>query len=186
MATTVPRAPSPVESLTGRIQALANDERLILESLLARLEFGQRQYGPWIVDDGRDYPAEAYEEVLDGMHYCAAELVRQRRLSQCRRRLVYVCHPFADDPPGNVERVRNICRHLVAEGVLPIAPHLYLPAFIDEATERELALSLCLELVDVCDELRVFGANVTRGMNREIERATQRGIPVHFEPRDVS
>jgi hypothetical protein len=177
----VPPTPSPAEVLTRRILALANDECLILESLLARLELGQHQYGPWILDDGRDYPAEAYEEVLDGMHYCAAEIVRQRRLSRARRRRVYVCHPFADDPALNVDRVREICRRLVAEGVLPIAVHLYLPAFVDETTEREVALGLCCELLELCDEVRVFGAELTSGMGREIDHAKQRGIPIHFE-----
>jgi hypothetical protein len=179
----VPSTPSSAESITQRILALAEDERLILESLLVRLELGQRQYGPWILDDGRDYPAEAYEEALDGMHYCAAEIVRQRRLAQSRRRRVYVCHAYADDPPRNVERVRGICRRLVAKDLLPIAPHLYLPAFVDEATERETALALCIELLDACDELRVFGATLTTGMGREIDHAKQRRIPIHFEPR---
>jgi hypothetical protein len=186
MSPTIPSVSADVPTLAARIEGLGGDERLILDMLLARLEFGRHQYGPWIVDDGRDYPAEAYEEVLDGMHYCAAEIVRRRRLAESRRRRIYVCHPYANDPPRNVERVRGICRQLVAEGYLPIAPHLYLPAFIDEATERELALSLCLELVDLCDEVRVFGTNLTIGMGREIQYAKQRGIPVQYDRRSVS
>ncbi len=120
------------------------------------------------------------------MNYCAAEIVRRRRLAESRRRRIYVCHPYANDPPRNVERVRGICRQLVAVGYLPIAPHLYLPAFIDEATERELALSLCLELVDLSDELRVFGTDLTIGMGREIQHAKQRGIPIQYDRRGVS
>ena len=51
---------------------------------------------------------------------------------------------------------------------------------VDEATERELAVTLCLELVAVCDELRVYGRTVTGGMRREIDRAEALGIPVRF------
>jgi len=167
--------------LGGRVTALAADEREICEALLSRLERGRKQYGPWRVDDGRDYPSEAYEEVLDGLHYVAADLVRRRRAEGARRRRVYVCHPFADDPAGNIERVRVISRQLVALGVMPVAPHLYLPQLLDEATERGQALALCLELLATCDEVRVFGGRVTAGMRREVEHAKRRGIPVRFE-----
>lgn len=167
-------------ALADRVASLGCDERQILESLLGRLEVGRDTYGPWNVRDGRDYPAEAFEEIIDGLHYCAAELVRRRHLATGRRRRIYVCHPYANDPAGNAVLVRGICRALVAEGRLPIAPHLYLPAFLDEATERELALELCLELVDLCDEVRAYGAVITPGMGREIAYARQRGIPVRF------
>jgi DNA polymerase-3 subunit epsilon len=161
-----------------RVQRLGDDEQEILGVLLSRLELGRRQYGPWSVHDGRDYPAEAYEEVLDGLHYCAAELVRRRHLARTRKRRVYVCHPYASDPVANVERVRAIARELADLDLMPVAPHLYIPAFVDEATERERALKLCLELVDTCDELWVFGDFVSPGMQREIAFARSRGIPV--------
>ena len=97
-----------------------------------------------------------------------------------RMKRVYICHPFAGDPGENARKVRVICRSLVESGDLPIAPHLYLPAFLDEKTERDLALVLCLELIAVCDELRVYGGTVTAGMRREIDRAEALGIPVRF------
>lgn len=55
---------------------LAPDEREIIELLHRRLDDGRRQYGPWQVDDGRNNPREALAEVVDALHYCAAELVR--------------------------------------------------------------------------------------------------------------
>jgi hypothetical protein len=98
---------------------------------------------------------------------------------------IYVCHPFADDPVGNAERVLVICRALVGEGHLPIAPHLYLPRFIDEVTERDVALRLCVELVACCDALWLYGTRITPGMEREIAAAHERGIPVvnRLQPR---
>jgi hypothetical protein len=65
--------------LARRIESLPADERAIVELLLDRLEAGLQCYGPWHVDDGRDYRAEVLAEVLDGLHYCAAELVRLGR-----------------------------------------------------------------------------------------------------------
>jgi hypothetical protein len=169
--------------LLARIRSLVADERSLVEAIVARLDAGRQDYGPWRTDDGRDYPREALAEVLDALNYCAAELVRLRRgrkAAGMRTRRVYVCHPFADDPEANAERVRGICRALTESGFLPIAPHLYLPQFLDEETERDRALSLCLELVGACDEVRVYGGRVTSGMRREIERAEAMSIPVRF------
>ncbi|MDY0004494.1 MAG: hypothetical protein RBU30_24575 [Polyangia bacterium] len=67
--------------LAERIGRLQGDEQQILEVILDRLEQGQDDYGPWQVEDGRDYGEEAFTEVIDGLHYCAAGLVRLRRRS---------------------------------------------------------------------------------------------------------
>ena len=61
-----------------------------------------------------------------------------------------------------------------------IAPHLYLPQLVDEASRREQALALCLELLGTCDEVRVFGDLVTEGMERELREAKRLGLPAHF------
>jgi hypothetical protein len=70
---------SSSEALADRIAVLPEDERAIVEVLLERMVGGRRQYGVWNVDDGRDYPAETLDEVIDALHYCAAALVRLRR-----------------------------------------------------------------------------------------------------------
>ncbi len=115
----------------------------------------------------------------------ARRLARRMRAGSPAGRLkrVYVCHPYSDDPTGNTERVRKVSRRLVSEGVLPLAPHLYLPQLVDEATQRERALALCLELLDTCDEVRVFGGRISDGMERELQHASRCGIPVVFEGR---
>lgn len=92
-------------------------------------------------------------------------------------RVVFVSHPFALDPDGNRRRVAAIARRLVLEKQLPLAPQIYLPVFLDEATERELALRLCLRCVALSDEVRSYG-EPTAGMRLEIAEARRLGIPV--------
>ena len=167
--------------LDAMVTGLQDDERAIAFTVLSRLNQGRKNYGSWKIDDGRDYPVEALAEVVDALHYCAAELIRLKRSrprTQERLKRIYVCHPFADNPEVNASRVQDICRDLVESDFLPIAPQIYLPAFIDELTERELAIALCLELVAVCDELWVYSGMITAGMRREIDRAKALGIPV--------
>ena len=95
-------------------------------------------------------------------------------------RTVYICHPYRGDPVGNRLRVAAHCRRLAHDGVLPLAPQLMLPAFLDERAERELAMGLCLRMVRLADEVLVCGAP-TEGMQREIAEATRRGIRVRHE-----
>lgn len=164
-------------------RTLVADEQAILRTQLRRLHAGRTGYGPWDTSDGRSYPREALFEVLDALNYCAAELVRLDRAERhggMRTRRVYVCHPYADDPAGNAARVQVVCRALADAGYVPVAPQLFLPQFLDEATERETAIRLCLELVAACDELRVYGGRISAGMRREIERAEALGIPVRI------
>jgi Domain of unknown function (DUF4406) len=93
-------------------------------------------------------------------------------------KVLYICHPFRGDPTGNAERVRRIAEGLKHDYAV-IAPHLMLPHFIDETTERPLALAHCLRLVAAADEVRVYG-EVTAGMQLEIAEARRLGIPVVF------
>jgi len=93
--------------------------------------------------------------------------------------LVYVAHPFAGDVDGNTRRVEAICRRLVAGGVLPVAPQIYLPAFVDERHDRERALRLCMRLLEACDEVHVFDERgVTDGMLRELAHARRHRVPI--------
>ncbi|MBD3292165.1 MAG: hypothetical protein GF393_04520 [Armatimonadia bacterium] len=61
-----------------RVSRLAPFERAIMRLLLTRLEAGRAEYGPWVVDDDRDYHTEALEEVVDALHYVAALMLRAR------------------------------------------------------------------------------------------------------------
>ncbi len=93
--------------------------------------------------------------------------------------MIYVCHPYRSDPTGNRRRVARICRPLVRSGHLPLAPQVYLPAFLDEPTERALAMRLCLRLVSLAEEVRVYG-EPSEGMRLEIAEAERLGIPVVY------
>ena len=96
-------------------------------------------------------------------------------------KIVYVSHPLACNPARNVKRVRRIVQEIAAARDLPIAPHLYLTQFLSEESGRDLAIEMCLRLVGLADELRVYG-EPSHGMQLEIAEATVRGIPiVHVE-----
>jgi hypothetical protein len=93
---------------------------------------------------------------------------------------VFICSPFAGDTKGNVRKALQYCRFALGQGKLPIAPHCYFPRFMDDdhPAERELGLSFGLRLLNECRELWVFGSYISAGMERELQAAKRRGIPI--------
>ena len=95
-------------------------------------------------------------------------------------KLIYVCSPYRGDIETNTKNAREYCRRIVAEGNIPIAPHLLFPQFMDDNidAERERAMEMNLEIMCHSDEVRVFGDQISIGMWQEMKAAEELGIPV--------
>ena len=96
------------------------------------------------------------------------------------RPIVYVCSPYAGDVEGNILRARRCCRYAADQGCIPLAPHLLLPQFLDEKTERDLALFMGIVLLSKCAELWIFGEDISPGMELEIRQARKKGKPIKY------
>lgn len=94
------------------------------------------------------------------------------------RPLVYICSPFSGDVEANTENARRYSRFAVDSGAIPIAPHLLLPQYMNEDTERDLAMLMDKVLLDKCQQIWVFGSKITTGMAVEIRRASKRRIKI--------
>ena len=99
------------------------------------------------------------------------------------RKFVYICSPLSGDVEKNTEKAREYCRDamLLFPEVVPIAPHIYFPQFLDETDpiERSLGMEAGIALLEFCEEIWVFGvANPTAGMRQEIEYAKLHGLPI--------
>ena len=92
--------------------------------------------------------------------------------------IVYICSPYSGNIARNTELARRYSRFAVERGCVPITPHLWLPSFLSEETERELAIAIDLRLVSVCQELWVCGDVISTGKRREIDHAKAIGMPI--------
>lgn len=103
------------------------------------------------------------------------------------RPIVFICSPYADDPLNNERRAIRYCRFAVRRGCIPIAPHIYFTRFLDERNpaDRELGLFMGQVMLTKCMELWAFGDRITPGMEREIAKAEERGMPVHYFTEDM-
>ena len=100
--------------------------------------------------------------------------------------IVYIYSPYSGNVMHNTEMACRYSRFAVDEGYVPITPHLYMPLFISEETERDLAIGIDLRLMDVCSELWVCGDKISDGMRREMAYAAEIVIPIqHVKEEDI-
>lgn len=93
---------------------------------------------------------------------------------------VFICSPYRGDTEGNVEKAGEYCRQAIGEGYLPIAPHLYFTQFLndDDKKERNQGIMAGLEMLEMCDEVWVYGTAISEGMAREIAYSKLIGKPI--------
>ena len=96
------------------------------------------------------------------------------------RPIVYICSPFSGDVEGNTLKARKFSRFAVDMGAIPLAPHLLLPQYMNEKTERDLAMQMDMIFLAHCLEIWVFGSFISNGMEAEITRAKQKGIKIRY------
>ena len=99
------------------------------------------------------------------------------------KKLVYICSPCRGDYEKNISDARYICQIVMNHypDVIPIAPHIYFTQFMDDTNpdERLRGMEAALTLLDMCDEIWVYGINnPSEGMRAEIEYAQKNGIKI--------
>lgn len=100
------------------------------------------------------------------------------------RPIVYICSAFSGDVEGNTMKARAYSRFAVDQGMIPIAPHLLLPQFMKEETERDLAMFMDIAILSKCKELWVFGIP-TAGMQKEIDYAKHKQMTIKYFDEDM-
>ena len=101
-------------------------------------------------------------------------------------KLIYICSPFRSDNKAeqyaNVRAAQKYCREAYKQNCIPVAPHLYLPQFLDDDTpaERDLALRIGLRLINYCSEVWVHGDRISEGMRGEIDYASSTGKKIIY------
>ncbi len=72
-----PESPQDTDPITRYLGDLGSEEKAIVRLLVERIAQGQKRYGKIkIKTDKRDFLTEATEEVLDGLFYLSAALIR--------------------------------------------------------------------------------------------------------------
>ena len=94
---------------------------------------------------------------------------------------VYICAPLGGDVEGNLERVKRYTRYALMCGTAPVVPHFYALCLDDDnQKEREIGLAAGLGMLWFCDELWVFGQNITEGLKQELQFCKHLNIKTRY------
>ena len=97
---------------------------------------------------------------------------------------VYICSPYSGDVEANVKLAREFSAYALGFNVMPIAPHLLFPQFMDDKvpSEREKAMNFNRQIFDRCSELWVLlgERGISRGMEVEIGWAEREGKAIRY------
>lgn len=99
------------------------------------------------------------------------------------RPLVYICSPYRGDTEKNTEKARKYSRFAVESKAIPMTPHLLYPQFMDDSNPEERYLATHIinyVLIGKCQEVWVFGEDISEGMGREIALAEKRRMKIRY------
>ena len=83
---------------------------------------------------------------------------------------VYICAPLSGDIEENLCNVRRYVQYALLCGTAPVVPHFYAECLDDsKPNEREIGIAAGLSLFWFCDEMWIFGDEITEGMTTEIQ-----------------
>ncbi len=93
---------------------------------------------------------------------------------------VYICFPWKDgDNEGNLENLKKCIRYALNCGTSPVVPQFYdLCIDTDKTEDSEASLSAGLNLLWFCDEMWIFGSEITKRMKIEIKFCENLNIKV--------
>ena len=92
---------------------------------------------------------------------------------------IYVCSSYGG-LEENYDKAKKYAKYVLSKGHIPILSHTMLHGVLDDKypPHREKGLEVGKLLMTLCDEIWVFGAEVTPGMAGEIMEAARLQIPV--------
>lgn len=98
-------------------------------------------------------------------------------------RLVYICAPLRGEVEQNITFAKKKAREVFQAGDIPICPHLMFPPFADpdDPVQDQAAREMGLRLLEVCQQVNVYGSTWTEGMWAEIQHANKLGILVRID-----
>lgn len=99
----------------------------------------------------------------------------------------YICSPLSAPTKEKVlQNMENARFYMQLMNYLyhcrTIASHAYYPVMLDDSIpeEREIALSIGLSLMKLCDALIICGEHISDGMYGEIKTAFENGMEVYW------
>ena len=100
---------------------------------------------------------------------------------------VYICAPLTDQSEKDLIQAKRYAGYALKCGTAPVVPHFYAECLPGSRKQlRELIRATALSLIWVCDEVWVFGDQLTDGMSAEIRHAKALNINIRtFSDKEI-
>ena len=107
---------------------------------------------------------------------------RTAKIAANYRPMVYICSTYSGNTEKNTENARKYSRFAVDCHYLPITPHIYFTQFMNDniPEERDIAIFMNWVLMSKCEQLWVFGDNISTGMKTEIDSAKRKHMKIRY------
>lgn len=101
--------------------------------------------------------------------------------------IIFVSSPYRGEIDKNIKKAKKYSRFVVEKGGIPFTPHLLFPQIMDDDSlrERDLAMHFNYVLLGKCQEIWIFGENITEGMAKEIKIAKKRKMKIRYFTEDL-
>ena len=85
------------------------------------------------------------------------------------KKKVYICAPLGGNVKENLRRASLFARYALLKDTAPVVPHFYALCLNDgDPKEREIGMSAGQSLLWFCDEMWIFGDEISAGMEEEM------------------
>lgn len=92
---------------------------------------------------------------------------------------VYICSPLGGNIQESLKKAKQYARYALICGTAPVVPHFYALCLNDNIPkEREIGMVAGLSLLWFCDEMWIFGDEVTESMKAEMQFCKSLNISV--------
>lgn len=106
-------------------------------------------------------------------------------------KIIYIAHPISGDIQGNLEKIRQIARHLnlTEPDIIPFAPYWFDCHVLDDNNplERDRGIKNDRAFFErgLIDEVWLYGDRISNGMAAEVALAISNGIPVFSKTKET-
>ena len=99
------------------------------------------------------------------------------------KRLIFISHPYKNDPQGNLKKAVRICKYWWEKGYIPIAPNIIF-SYMENDRDRHIIMRVCYALIVICPTFLSYGDS--EGCREELEFAKKMGkkIKIMYKPID--
>lgn len=103
------------------------------------------------------------------------------------KKLIYVCSKLRGNVGRNIVRANIYSRFVYEHGHIPIAPHCIFTQFLNDESkaERLAGMEMGMQMLTYCNEMWVFGLDISDGMQNEINEAKRLGTKIKYFNEDM-